>query len=406
MLVSGRPLSYNRGADFCSLRKPEVIGNGLRNSTISYDVTKATTRSTLRLGSPISSSWSPLPVTPTATPADDDDYCEVEMADRTTRVSFHLDDNSSGEDTISLDLLGDGVSSVDRRSRHYITSSTYGTSRIAGETRSVARLRWMALNRSLRSTGVAADIGRAESSMPTTALLIQRRQQRDASADTSRDTVGACSVFGVGLGVGCSEDAESDRMPAEFSTGSTSSRTQLTSFQTAMSPRHHAVLRLALSSGSRSLSSTSLGRPIVHDVISAQRSPADAVSSSSSPPTSRRFRFFLPIRGWRRSGTGNLQSTGSASSLTAVQTERKAIKVVGTMFVLFVTCWASFFVVNLTSGVCRNCHIDERLFKSFLWLGYASSTVNPIIYTIFNQSFKRTFIRILTCADCNSTTAV
>jgi 5-hydroxytryptamine receptor 2 len=39
------------------------------------------------------------------------------------------------------------------------------------------------------------------------------------------------------------------------------------------------------------------------------------------------------------------------------------------------------------------------MFKSFLWLGYASSTVNPIIYTIFNRSFKQTFIRLLTCSD-------
>ena len=33
----------------------------------------------------------------------------------------------------------------------------------------------------------------------------------------------------------------------------------------------------------------------------------------------------------------------------------------------------------------------------FLWLGYSSSILNPIIYTVFNRAFKRTFLRLLTC---------
>ncbi|RWS20086.1 serotonin receptor-like protein [Leptotrombidium deliense] len=31
------------------------------------------------------------------------------------------------------------------------------------------------------------------------------------------------------------------------------------------------------------------------------------------------------------------------------------------------------------------------------WLGFISSTVNPIIYTIFNRNFRRAFRRILLC---------
>lgn len=86
---------------------------------------------------------------------------------------------------------------------------------------------------------------------------------------------------------------------------------------------------------------------------------------------------------------------------TVVRTERKAVRVVGMMFAAFVACWTSFFVVNFVMGVCRSCHVDERIFKSFLWLGYTSSIVNPIIYTTFNHAFKRTFIRILTCNICS-----
>lgn len=72
------------------------------------------------------------------------------------------------------------------------------------------------------------------------------------------------------------------------------------------------------------------------------------------------------------------------------------------MFAVFVACWASFFIVNLMTGICRHCHLDHRIFKSLLWLGYASSTVNPIVYTIFNRSFKQTFVRLLTCRQRRS----
>ena len=36
----------------------------------------------------------------------------------------------------------------------------------------------------------------------------------------------------------------------------------------------------------------------------------------------------------------------------------------------------------------------------FLWLGYTSSTLNPIVYTVFNREFKNTFLRLLRCGCC------
>ncbi len=83
--------------------------------------------------------------------------------------------------------------------------------------------------------------------------------------------------------------------------------------------------------------------------------------------------------------------------MNTVKTEQKAVKVLGTMFATFVLCWTPFFSLNFAMGVCETCNIDVSLFKVFLWLGYVSSTLNPIIYTIFNKNFKRTFIRTLKC---------
>lgn len=39
----------------------------------------------------------------------------------------------------------------------------------------------------------------------------------------------------------------------------------------------------------------------------------------------------------------------------------------------------------------------------FLWLGYVSCTLNPVVYTIFNREFKATFARLLFCRrPCDS----
>jgi len=42
-------------------------------------------------------------------------------------------------------------------------------------------------------------------------------------------------------------------------------------------------------------------------------------------------------------------------------------------------------------------YIFQRWFQVFLWLGYTSSTLNPIVYTVFNREFKNTFLRLLRC---------
>lgn len=89
------------------------------------------------------------------------------------------------------------------------------------------------------------------------------------------------------------------------------------------------------------------------------------------------------------------------NQLNNVKTERKAVKVLGTMFGTFVLCWGPFFSLNFAMGVCESCNIEVSLFKVFLWCGYVSSTLNPIIYTIFNKTFKQTFIQLLRC-QCSS----
>ena len=79
--------------------------------------------------------------------------------------------------------------------------------------------------------------------------------------------------------------------------------------------------------------------------------------------------------------------------------EKKASKVLGIIFAVFVVLWTPFFIVNIISVVCQPCMqaMTPTLMAAIVWLGYMSSLANPIIYTMFNTAFRRAFYKILKC---------
>ena len=42
-------------------------------------------------------------------------------------------------------------------------------------------------------------------------------------------------------------------------------------------------------------------------------------------------------------------------------------------------------------------YIFSQIINFITWLGYLNSTLNPVIYTVFNRTFKRVFIQLLLC---------
>lgn len=82
-----------------------------------------------------------------------------------------------------------------------------------------------------------------------------------------------------------------------------------------------------------------------------------------------------------------------------IRLEQKATKVLGVVFFTFVILWAPFFVLNLLPSICGDCEqkIAHWVFDVVTWLGYASSMVNPIFYTIFNKVFRQAFKKVLMC---------
>ncbi|CAF2799745.1 unnamed protein product [Rotaria sp. Silwood2] len=82
---------------------------------------------------------------------------------------------------------------------------------------------------------------------------------------------------------------------------------------------------------------------------------------------------------------------------TETTSERRAMKVLGIVFFVFLVAWLPFSILNILSAVCPSYTIKASLLNLTSWLGYISSNLNPIIYTAFNVRFRRAFLSILTC---------
>ncbi|XP_026713609.1 histamine H1 receptor [Athene cunicularia] len=74
--------------------------------------------------------------------------------------------------------------------------------------------------------------------------------------------------------------------------------------------------------------------------------------------------------------------------------ERKAAKQLGVIMGAFMVCWIPYFVLFMVIAF----HGHEQFSKLHMftiWLGYVNSTLNPFLYPLCNQNFKKTFKKIL-----------
>lgn len=79
--------------------------------------------------------------------------------------------------------------------------------------------------------------------------------------------------------------------------------------------------------------------------------------------------------------------------------ERKAARTMSIIVATFIICWLPFFLMYVIMPFCgERCHIGPHVAQFITWLGYVNSTLNPIIYTVFNLDFRVAFKRIITCS--------
>uniref|UniRef100_A0A3B4UFK3 5-hydroxytryptamine receptor 2A n=1 Tax=Seriola dumerili TaxID=41447 RepID=A0A3B4UFK3_SERDU len=88
-------------------------------------------------------------------------------------------------------------------------------------------------------------------------------------------------------------------------------------------------------------------------------------------------------------------------TMQSISNEQKASKVLGVVFFLFVVMWCPFFITNVLVVVCDPAVCDAGLMGGllnvFVWVGYLSSAVNPLVYTLFNKTYRAAFLRYVRC---------
>ncbi|KAJ8282763.1 hypothetical protein COCON_G00052820 [Conger conger] len=96
----------------------------------------------------------------------------------------------------------------------------------------------------------------------------------------------------------------------------------------------------------------------------------------------------------------DLSGHGRRGMMQAIKNEKRASKVLGVVFFLFLVMWCPFFITNVTYVLCHgSCNEDllGELLNVFVWVGYISSGVNPLVYTLFNKTYRNAFSNYLRC---------
>uniref|UniRef100_A0A3Q0KMA7 G-protein coupled receptor,putative n=1 Tax=Schistosoma mansoni TaxID=6183 RepID=A0A3Q0KMA7_SCHMA len=75
--------------------------------------------------------------------------------------------------------------------------------------------------------------------------------------------------------------------------------------------------------------------------------------------------------------------------------ENKAARTLGIVMSAFLLCWLPFFLWYTISNLCSYCTYPNELKELLYWIGYFNSSINPIIYTFYNRTFRQAFIKII-----------
>ncbi|CAJ0936609.1 unnamed protein product [Ranitomeya imitator] len=95
-------------------------------------------------------------------------------------------------------------------------------------------------------------------------------------------------------------------------------------------------------------------------------------------------------------------------NISIFKREQKAATTLGIIVGAFTICWLPFFILSTARpficGTECSC-IPLWMERTFLWLGYANSLINPFIYAFFNRDLRTTYRNLLQCRLTNPPSA-
>ncbi|XP_072036175.1 D(2) dopamine receptor A-like [Amphiura filiformis] len=158
----------------------------------------------------------------------------------------------------------------------------------------------------------------------------------------------------------------------------------------------HFTLRRRPSTNSNAGEDSSADTSVKHTTVS----PSPSISRTNSFKTVDintidRSADELSSDGTSRISTRKRRSIFKRSNSISIRKERKYAIVLAIVVVTFIGCWLPFFIVYLLGLGLPN--LPFQAFNATTWLGWCNSLINPVIYTTFNQDFRKAFKRILLC---------
>uniref|UniRef100_A0A665TG92 Histamine H2 receptor n=1 Tax=Echeneis naucrates TaxID=173247 RepID=A0A665TG92_ECHNA len=90
----------------------------------------------------------------------------------------------------------------------------------------------------------------------------------------------------------------------------------------------------------------------------------------------------------------------SARPTSVALREHKATVTLAAVIGAFVVCWLPYFILFTVLGLKE--HPDPSIVPEFpfvLWLGYANSALNPILYGALNRDFRSAYAHLLRCRE-------
>lgn len=97
---------------------------------------------------------------------------------------------------------------------------------------------------------------------------------------------------------------------------------------------------------------------------------------------------------WKNSFAGSSASSGDANINSS---KKRVVKMLVTVTVAFAVCWFPLHTIHYYiyfDAETFQCMPPIFLLLSF-WLGHANSALNPVLYVIFNKTFRRAFLQAL-----------